>query len=358
MNEYMETRDFQFLKSDEYLQDLTTELNYGFTHLKIICFKFINRKILKSVLPAIKENLLNGSTFELHIDGIHSYHRIEAGLFPPATKDEKLKEKARQEELQAIYDELRSCGAKIYFFNKPDWINLNLIPFSGRDHRKLTVISRDNGKDVVYFGATNFQDANDNDFMLKVTNPDLIKIIEDINDQMKFATYSEDQERVYKENKLLLDIGNHFKSIIEKNAYEMLQNSKLNSKIVFISQLPPEPILLWKFIQASKNGAEVSIILPIEEHNQISGFPFNIAYFISLFIAKLFKFHIYHYKEFIHAKILLVDEQVVLGSHNLSTVGVMAGTVEFSMRSKDEFLVADVKKFINDLIIDSKKKIL
>jgi hypothetical protein len=353
----MSKNDFEFLRSEEYLIDLTDELKKGFSHLKIICFKFLNRRILKTVLPYIKEGLLNGSTFELHIDGIHSVHKLESGILPMVDKELQVIELKNKQEMNEIYSELRSLGAKIYFFNKPDWVNLNIIPFSGRDHRKLTIIKRESGENVVYFGATNFQDASENDFMLKSTKDEIFRLIDEINDQRKFAEYDEDQIRELNGHKFLLDIGNHFKSIIEKSAFELIDNSYENSQITFISQLPPEPILLWKFIQASRRKANITIILPIEEHSQITGFPYIIAYYLALLIARIFNFHIYHYKDFIHAKILLVDDSVLLGSHNLSTIGVMAGTVEFSLESKDPNLLEKVRGFINELIIDSTKKI-
>lgn len=337
-----------FLESEDYLLDLKEELSISYSELKIICFKFVYDRMFRTILPYLEKGLADDALIDIHVDAIFSRYHITQG-FSEFLKRGDPKEVEAQKNTREIFSSLKSKGAKITYYHEPSWINRNILPFSGRDHRKLVFIKRPNGERICYFGAVNFDEGGHNDFMLKITDSETLNVLENICDYNYFNSLDDDQIfKISDQLNILLDIGQNFKSKIQETGYSLIRNAK--SKIIFVSQLPSEPPLLLEFIKARLKKVEVEIVIPSKTHDQVSGFPFILVYWTMLLAQRFFGIKIlYCTKWFTHAKILIADDELLLGSHNLSSTGVAAGTVELSALIKNKSFQKKVEDFVKDL---------
>jgi phosphatidylserine/phosphatidylglycerophosphate/cardiolipin synthase-like enzyme len=340
----------EFFEADEFILDLEQELNKGVKKLKIICFKLTYNNLFKKIYPSILQNLKDGAEVTIEVDAYFSRYSLSSNnLYWFSFGKAALKEKLASRELTTAFETLRSFGAKISFLNEPNWLNKNLLPFTGRDHRKVIFLETLNSKKL-YFGATNLDDGKKNDYMIKIQDSSIYDQLFEINSLEYLKDRKGDITISINDNlSFLLDIGGNLKSNIQDTAFGMMKKAK--NIIRYVNQLPPEPHILFAFILARLRGVKVEVVIPAFSEKQVSGFPFIFAFIFAKLVSKIFGFKILHCTlGFTHSKILVCDDGLLLGSHNLSFVGVLSGTREFSMMIKDSKLSLEVNNFIDKLI--------
>ncbi len=347
----------EFIPSSKYISSLKEELSQTFKSIKIYCFKIMAQGPFGEIAEELIQAAKKGADISIQADAIYSKYNVDGGNFyyPLSGKGKKINQEAINENLK-LFDRMIKSGIHISYFNEPDFLERNL-PFIRRDHRKVFIIQRDLGS-IAYFGAINFGIEDANDFMIKVTDHKLAEEIVKFSSLEFLKSQKTDFTYEYSNNlKLILDIGKHFQSKIQKNAYEMILKAK--KEIIFVSQIPAEIPLLLRFIAGRINGATVKIILPQKQYKNIKGFPFIFFFIMNMIIAKIFGMKISHCKNgYTHAKILICDDQVLLGSHNLSTAGIAFGTVELSAIIKDKYLLNQIIRFIHNLEGNSEKVLI
>jgi len=345
-----------FLESRTFVDDLKNELSSKPSRIKIINFKINYQDIFIELAPLLINAAKRGARVELEVDGIFSKHNLAGSShYIPLWGKGKEEQEYQSNQIEKIYSQLKKYGGSVKYLNPPSFFNKYFLPFSGRDHRKVVLIEIDSRK-IVYFGATNFEEADRNDYMLKIVDSELFDKLDKIHSLEYIHEATNDFVLKINESlEFILDIGKSFKSMIQSRAYELIKSAK--NKIVFVSQLPPEPGLMFEFIKSRLNGVKVQIITPEFKHKQVTGFPYIFAFIFDLLLSKIFDIKITgSIKGFVHAKILISDETLLLGSHNLSNIGVWAGTREFSAIIKNRRLWGDVQDFVNDLIYDKHKQ--
>lgn len=349
----------EFIPSRNYVDNLERELSDPFNKVTFYYFKVVAAKPFLRIASKLFEALKKGKEINLQLDPIYSTKNISGdGFYYPLTAKSKQKNQKAVQKNLSLFKKLEKAGAKITYSNEPNFL-LTLVPFVKRDHRKVVIIERMYGS-VVYFGATNFTNKEASDFMIKVNDHRIAEKIAEISTPEFIQSQKHDFILEISENlKFFIDIGKNFRSKIQNHAYRMLDRAK--SEVVFVSQLPAEFPLIIRFVLARINGAKVKLLLPPFKNKDLSGFPFIFFYWMNLFFAKLFGFEIAHSRsKYLHSKILICDNSVLLGSHNLSSAGVWFGTVEFSAFVKDESFINKVKDYINLLegIKDEKKNLI
>lgn len=347
-SEKSEQKILEFIPSKKYIDNLEKELSYKFNKVTFYYFKIMAEEYFLRIAKKLFEALENGQKVELQLDAVFSKINLDGGgFYYPLTAKGREKNKLAIEKNLKLFKELEEKGAKITFFNEPNFL-LSQIPFAKRDHRKVIIIQRLYGS-VAYFGATNFCEEDKNDFMIKIHDHNLAEKIGEISSLDFIQSQKEDYILEINENlKFFLDIGKNFRSKIQKQAYGMITRAR--KEVVFVSQLSPEISLLWHFILARINGAKVKFLLPPFKNKNLMGFPFIFFYWMNLFFAKIFGIQITHcFGEYSHSKILICDDNLLLGSHNLSSAGVMFGTVEFSAFIRDQKISKSVHEFIDYL---------
>lgn len=341
----------QFLKSDDFIKDLQLELCKPIEEIVFIYFKIIYGNYFKKIYPLLLIALDLGAKVEIYVDGVFSKLNLVNGIFLlPVFGKSKLKQKKAQIFLSKAFTNLQQKGAKIHYFNIPDsFISKYVLPFAGRDHRKFIYIKKDDGSKISYFGSCNLDQGGLNDFMIKNVDSDLSEIL--LKENLEIWEKPRLNDKVIKLSDseiLMIDSGKKFQSTIYNTAIKRIKQAK--QRIIFVSQLPPEPHLLFEFVRARLRGVNVDVIIPAYSHNHVSGFPYIIVFLFAKLICYLFKINlIYTSSGFTHAKILIYDERVLLGSHNLSYVGVAAGTLELSLDTDNRELLKASIDFVNNL---------
>lgn len=339
----------KFIDTDSYIIDLAEELKKGFDYSKIICFKITGDKMLQSIVPYLIDGLKRGAKVDIEGDTIFSRYKLAGSLITLPIFSLSKRKQAKALVLQQVYfTKLLQSGAKISFNNSASWFNINLYPFVGRDHRKVIFIQRGDEK-ICYFGATNFDEGALNDFMLKTNDHEIYDNLFKINSKEALLENQNDVSLKMADQEFILDYGNPFQSKILDTGNKIIREA--TKTIRFVSQLPPEFGLMIRFVRARMRGVKVEIVLPSILHKNIRGFPYIIAYLYDVIVSMIFRIKIFHtIKYFTHAKILMADKKVLLGSHNMSSIGVIVGTRELSVLLNDAEIWENTNTFIDNLI--------
>lgn len=338
---------FKFLEVDDFLYDLQTELYSDLDEIIFIYFKISYKNYFKKIYPLLLMQLDLGTKVSLYLDGIFSKESFNGFRLHFCKKN-----KNNIQELHLrnkAFDNLVKKGAHLIFFNEPkNFIQKYFFTFTGRDHRKFIYIKRKNGISLSYFGATNLDKSKSFDYMIKSLNSALNDKLLEINLQICQKKTNQNIMLNLKdfgfEGNIMIDSGLRY-SLIYDNALNLIEKSKQN--IIFVSQLPPEPHILFYLCKAALRGVNINILIA---DPKIYNFIIRLAYYFAKLISLFFKFNIRFVKTgYTHAKVLICDNDFILGSHNLSFVGVISGTIEMSIQSNEISLLKDVLKFIKKL---------
>ncbi|BDQ04948.1 MAG: hypothetical protein KatS3mg084_0466 [Candidatus Dojkabacteria bacterium] len=343
--------DYLFLDSDKFIKDLQFELCNDIKRVVFIYFRLVHQDYFKKIYPLLLFALEHGAKVEFYLDGIFSKSNLVSGLLLPPIFGRRRKKQAKASRaLQKAFDNLSKRGAKINYFNIPqNFLKKFLLQFSGRDHRKFVYVEKNNGKSITYFGACNLVRSGTHDFMIKILDSDLSHrlLVENLNVWHNPCTEDKVIE-VSDEKRILIDSGAIFQSVIWKTGISNIRNARNN--IIFVSQIPPEPPLLYEFFLARMRGVKVQILIPAFKHKNISSFPYIIAFLLARLVCSILSIQLIHVKPgYTHAKILICDNRVILGSHNMSFIGVAAGTIEMSIDTSDANLLNAALRFTHRL---------
>lgn len=326
--------DLHLLPAEEYVADLKSELSTA-QEARILTFHISAQNMMEALLPELHGILERGGNVELLADAEFGKHnlteKVWLALCSRELREKNQEIKARTSEM---YADLESRGATVKFTNERRGLLKRILPVFKSDHRKIVTLTRENGERVGYFGGTNLNEGGKNDFMVKTAEQQVAETLHEVSKKFDKTLPERNVSQSLRENTLLalLDVGRPFDSVIMDEAGKMIDESK--ERLVYVTQIPPELGLLRTFIKAERAGKNVRIILPDEKHPNISGFPYGIVLALGKALLRLSgsKIKYEHLNQFTHAKILIADDTVIVGSHNLSAVGVISGITEFSMK--------------------------
>ncbi|PJE57965.1 MAG: hypothetical protein COU81_03270 [Candidatus Portnoybacteria bacterium CG10_big_fil_rev_8_21_14_0_10_36_7] len=242
--------------------------------------------------------------------------------------------KNRNEE---AFRDLINSGVNVNFLNPPDKIQ-KIFPFLGRNHIKIYIVDN-----VAWLGGVNICDASFNaiDFVVKITNP---RIVDVLTEEFEFSNQEKTDDQVVTENgTLFIDSGEAGQSIILDEAQFMVNTAQ--KKVRNISFFTPDGPFLKSLKDAHDRGVDVEVLKPSET----SGI------YVLLDLVNKVNMNIKRRKvpftevhDSVHAKLLIIDDESVLfGSHNLMKSGVNAGTQEIAFYSTNPILVRNLINFYN-----------
>jgi cardiolipin synthase len=230
---------------------------------------------------------------------------------------------------------LRDAGVKFQWLGRAQ-----MLIFSGRTHSKWCVID-----DIVYtFGGVNmYQKGVENvDYMFKTTSKQLAdKIVaEHMNLQRADKT-----GKLYKSHQfdsgsdhVLVDCGIIGNSIIYQHACDLATSA---TSIVYVSQYPPAGKLLRRI-----EGKQAALYF-----NEPKS-----ADFLNSILIRITKYlggvtSNYRKKAYLHAKFMIFympdgSRVAITGSHNFSYVGVMMGTREIALETRNAKVIDQLEGFL------------
>lgn len=235
-----------------------------------------------------------------------------------------------------------------------------ILPALGRNHQKLFI-----ARTKAAIACHNLSDADFNgrvDLGLTFKRPDIVRAItsvfmENVHGSQPGADYS---LNLPPDNTLHVDAGRKGQSGILKEALAMVRRSKPGSRIVYMSQYTPDPLVGRELSAKAAQGSPLDVYTSSTDDPKFNQAPY--AHFYNRFFESIK--HIpqarirHHPNHYVHAKLLMTglefsgDEvtagEAMLGSHNFVYWGVLFGTAEIAMHTTDLKLINKIYAFVRD----------
>ena len=303
----------------------------------LLTFILSEDEIGTEIVKKIAKRASEGLTVRILLDGVGSMH-------------------TKKEFLQPIID----GGGKTAFFNP-----VLRSPFHGRanlrNHRKMLITD---GKHVMA-GGTNIALEYIGPTPIKGRWKDLSFILKGPAAQHYYSIFVSDWEYVTEENLDLMENtfeneGNSIVQIVPSGPdvpndpmYDMILTSIFSARKSLWIVTPyfvPDEALAQALTLAAHRGIDVRIIVPEKSNHKLT----DLARGTYLRDIQQAGGKIYLYAEMVHAKIMVVDDEIAsIGSANMDMRSLFLN-YEISMLTYNDKDILDTKKWIEDLMIDSK----
>ncbi len=189
--------------------------------------------------------------------------------------------------------------------------------------------------------------------MLRTTNQGIVRALKNqVIKTENTTTFADYIEKCDENNWLHVDGGRVGRSNIMRQGMELIGGAQ--DSILFYTQFPPSPIVSELLRQKAKQGVDIQVVMSQLEDSHIAGNKFY-KNFYRHFINRISDYDnvkVIHYPQGkVHAKLLAVDHKVALaGSHNLHESGVIMGTREVMLRSRDKEIVQCLYGWSNQVL--------
>lgn len=247
----------------------------------------------------------------------------------------------------SLLNELEVAGGKYAIVNIPRRRLSN--PVAGRSHMKISIVN-----DYVYIGGCNLGRCWQVDYMAgwqdKKTAGWLSKLLSDVvrSGSCREALKAQDTLlKVSDKMTILVDAGKRNQSIILKNALEAINEAE--EYVLLTCQFFPNSVTAAALAKASKRGVRVEIYYNHPTQQGKIGTPAQRLVIWQEKLARpkvLFAEQLPKQARRIHAKLLITEKQLMMGSHNYVTAGVKLGTAEIAFKYNDPQLAQRVMKKI------------
>ncbi len=252
---------------------------------------------------------------------------------------------SRTKHIDGMFDKFEGI-ATIDYINRLGPLE-QFFPNTGRSHVKLFIVDN-----VAYIGGMNLADANfyQIDCMLKITDPRIVDELARVYDDLgKDRPHYDEETRCTPDTSILVDGGNVGQSIILQRGVEMVRGAR--ESVDFLSQYYPDGPMLGALHETRRRGILTRAVVAQERsdsYGQVSTVLHELSNFVS--DGNEGKLPLDRISRGVHGKFLRADERVLIGSHNLTILGVLAGTEEIALYSSDPELVAQSREFIDRTI--------
>lgn len=351
MSEFKEV----ILIDDDYLKTLIVDINNAKKTIDLEVYIFEADSVGKAVADALCNAAKQGVKIRVLVDGVGS-----------VTWGGK------------ITDQMELAGIETRIFHPLPWKFLhwrraNYLPaafikkifyllskLNSRDHRKICIID----KKIVYVGSANINDHLSDDVIVKKWRDTTVKIMNVNTDEIQYA-FDKAWGRIPIEKHLF----SIFKKINSKSIFHLNYSWRLRhrhykqlikrisncKKRIWVTNayFVPDSHLLKKLEKASQKGIDVRILIPGKSDIVFMSMVSTTFYSSLLKSGAL----IYEYlPTILHAKILILDDWIVVGSSNLNYRSFLHDLeVDVDIRS-DENKDVIKKQFLSDISLSRQIK--
>lgn len=336
----------QFVESGEiYLESLLNEIEKANKSIYLQAMLFEHGKTIQLLEDQLIKAKNRGVEVVINYDWVsEKYYKGELYKFPPLDKAKRENLNKQNDKNDQMYERLEFAGIKLNKINNANFIG-SAFPYLGRNHIKISIID----ENVCWLGGINLFDMAFEaiDFMVKSTNEKLVTALTSqffkINENSIQEDYSkkiDDLETLY------VDAGSKGKSIILDTAIESIR--KAMKSVIFMSQFVPDTKLLKEMEEASSRGVEIVIYTSPADNPNFTNYPEKLTYvMLKNSMSERENMKLIHLMKKVHAKLLIIDNKVALyGSHNYTYSGVLFGTAEIMMETKDSKILKELNEFI------------
>ena len=242
---------------------------------------------------------------------------------------------------RAVLESIRQAGGSYTVINQPGRPFSN--PFKGRSHMKFTVVNNE-----VFIGGCNLSESPNLDLMIswrdKHTADWLCNFAKDISAAGNVAKALRGRDvtlPIDRKTNLLIDAGVPGQSVILDRAKQLVAQAARHLIVTY--QYYPQAAAAGDLADAHARGVELEIVY---NHHSQHPKPLNMVFGVSSRLARnsrpdsfvsnrLTKRHNY-----LHAKLIASEKAALLGSHNYMPSGVVLGTAEIALYSRDPVFAA------------------
>jgi cardiolipin synthase len=213
------------------------------------------------------------------------------------------------------------------------------LPIAGRSHIKLAIVN-----DEIFIGGCNMQGTNNIDAMVSWNDPktaDWLYITMQASMQaqsVKQAVHEQDQSlKIDPQTTLFVDAGVPKQSAILHSALQLIDAAR--EFVIITCQYFPNSVTAQALKRAHARGVKVRIVFP---HPSMHGYVGGAGQQINMFRESLrvpkgfFTEMLPRGGDTLHAKLLITDTGTMIGSHNYVAAGVLLGTAEIALLSRDK----------------------
>ncbi len=342
---YAEVSSYRILGTGEFYFDFFNEIQAANDRVLFQTMAFENGHF-SSLLT---HHLINAQKRGVNVQFVHDAYSdyVTDNTFnhlPALSREDQQYKQFALRETQALLNSLKSNDIKPHKTNSPTGPHrITPLPGAvGRDHKKIVVVDN-----IAYIGGVNFTelDAKRFDFMIKITNPSIVNNLSKIlNDSLSDQPQSDHEIICDSNNTLVIDGGHLMKSLIMKNAYQLVDKEK--DEIVVISPFLPTGKFAAKLNHAVESGVKVSFITSSRE--SLPGFASKVSQFVHNFGTGSQKFSTIYADGIVHAKALIAlgNSEAIIGSHNFDELFVKLGTEEIALRTKEVKIIEELKRYL------------
>lgn len=331
----------------KFLTDFVKEAETAKKRIYLQSMLFERGEILQTLEPVLIKKAKEGIDVRVNADWVsQKYVEDNPHLLPSIRKRQKIYDQTVHKETNALIARWKKAGIIFTFTNVPPTL-ASLLTIAGRNHIKMYLID----DTTSWIGGMNLFDHALTliDIMVKFEDPHLVENLIKQFFRVNYQRPKKNYRVAYSShNTLLIDAGIRGKSLIYNEALKMISQS--TSTITFASQFLPDGQLLKSLLQAEKRGIKIIIITSNKDNKVFNKFPYNIPYFyLQKKLQRKKNIVLMHRERRVHAKLLIVDKTTALfGSHNLTRIGDLLGTDEIAIQTKDEHLIKELQRFINN----------
>lgn len=312
----------------QYVREATNAINKATTRVYLLSMVFANHESTAILIEAIENAAKRDVKVTVAAD-IFTYGEVSDGFlafryYSPGGKS-----------TSKMVKSLKKAGVK---FN---WLGRGRVTiFHGRTHSKWCIVD-----DLVFaFGGVNLYDQgiNNTDYMLKVNDSHLANKLVAEQERLQKADMRSINypSTIYEHNgmSVLIDGGIIGQSVIYRRAIEL---AELASHVTFVSQYCPT----GKLARILK-GKSTSLYFnrPIQASG-LNKLVIRLAQFVTGLKTA------YQQPRYLHAKLIIYTMEdgskvALTGSHNFAHTGVLLGTREIALESKDPEVINQLENFI------------
>jgi len=318
----------------DYARDAAKEIRKAKKRIAFLAMVAFDDDSSSELFSAMAEAAARGVKVDVMAD-IFTFTESGETIFPIRYYDRKTSR------AEATRKKLLKSGAKFRWLGRS-----HMTIFSGRTHDKWCVVD-----DIAYtFGGVNFFSAGlaNNDYMLKIHDNRIADAIVGEHKRIKRADVRDNAYRSYSVEStlgtMLFDGGLIGESIIYRHATAL---ANLASKVTIVSQYCPTGKIAKALRQPGKN---VELYF-----NPPENAPFVNKVLIKIGMRTTRLTTLYNKSQYLHAKFAIFElpdgsKIAITGSHNLNWNGVLFGTREVALETKDPVIIGELEKFLHNQV--------
>lgn len=324
---------YQLVDAQQYVTEATEAINTATSRVSVIAMVIADHGDMHPMIEALKAAARRGVKVTVAAD-VFTYGEV-SGSFLPIRYYSK---GARQATKMA--KSMRKAGVSFHWLG-----NGRLTVFNGRTHSKWCIVD-----DLCFvFGGVNLYDEGLKhiDYMLKTTD---MLLADRLHEEQRRIQKAEKASRNYGSvtyelsgERVLFDGGIIGNSVIYRRACELTKEAE---SVVFVSQYCPT--------------SKLALLLKKTPHTlyfnrpELAGYLNRTLIRLSMFLSRLQTS--YTGNTYIHAKCMIFTmpdghKIAITGSHNFAYTGVMFGTREVALETKDPAVINALESFIDEHIV-------